>query len=122
MAAPNPCLQCGACCTQFSVRFYWRESDEFTPGGVPAGLTQFADPHHLRMKGTDGSSPRCVALYGEIGKEAGCSIHLNRPSVCRDFPASYSEGEPNERCDRARARFGLRPLTPQDWIDPSPEG
>ncbi|CAN5371229.1 YkgJ family cysteine cluster protein [soil metagenome] len=113
---PNPCLTCGACCTMFRVSFYWREADDFTPGGVPVELTQPLTAHRLMMKGTGGASPRCVALEGEIGVKAGCGIHPRRPTPCRDFDASWSNGQPHDRCDRARASVGLRPLTPDDWV------
>jgi len=117
--APNPCLSCGACCTAFRVSFYWGEADDVTPGGVPVELTEKLTHHRLMMKGTGGSTPRCVALVGEIGGAHGCSIHPRRPTPCRDFPASYSDGvTPHDRCDKARAKYGLPPLTPADWQDP----
>lgn len=117
MERANPCLRCGACCTLFRVSFYWTESDEVTPGGVPAELTEVAPiPHRLMMKGTGTAPVRCVALKGNIGGEIGCSIHTNRPSVCRDFPASYEDGvTPNPRCDAAREKFAMAPLRPEDW-------
>jgi len=112
----NHCLTCGVCCTMFRVSFYWREGSDVTPGGVPVELTEQLTPHRLMMKGTGGSSPRCVALEGEIGKKVGCQIHPHRPTPCRAFAASWSEGEANDRCDRARATIGLPPLTLEDWI------
>ena len=102
----------------FRVSFYWREIDEFTPGGVPTGLTQKLNDQRMMMQGTGGSTPRCVALEGKLGESVGCSIHQNRPSVCREFAASYENGEPHDRCDAARARFGMPPLRPEDWDDP----
>jgi uncharacterized protein len=118
VAPPNPCLSCGACCSLFRVSFYWREIDEFTPGGVPTHLTEQLNAHRVMMQGTGGSSPRCAALVGEPGNAVTCTIHQSRPSVCRAFVASHSEGRHEERCDSARARFGLPPLTPADWISP----
>ncbi len=115
---PNPCLSCGVCCTMFRVSFYWGESNLTTPGGVPVEMTDRLGPHRLMMKGTGGSNPRCVALEGELCKQVFCSIHPNRPSVCRAFDASWVNGVQNERCDQARARFGLPPLKPEDWISP----
>ncbi len=117
MPKPNPCLSCGVCCTMFRVSFYWAEADDAAPGGVPAELTEKFGPFRRIMRGTNGASPRCVALQGELGKAAGCGIHPHRPSVCRAFEASWSEGRPNPRCDQARARHGLPPLTPDDWIE-----
>ncbi len=86
----HPCLRCGACCAYFRASFYWAEADDATPGGVPAAMTRKLNDHRRSMIGMDGEHPRCVALQGE-------------------------NGLPNERCDRARAAWGLDPLTPQDW-------
>lgn len=118
MARPNPCLQCGACCAYFRASFYWAEGDDATPGGVPIELTAKLTPFLRVMRGTDQPHPRCVALLGEIGKSVRCAIHPQRSSVCRDFVPSWENGEPNPRCDKARARWGLAPLTPHDWEDP----
>lgn len=70
------------------------------------------------MKGTNSNTPRCVALEGVTGVQVRCTIHPNRPSPCRNFAASYSEGRHEPRCDEARARHGLRPLTREDWRNP----
>jgi len=67
------------------------------------------------MLGTQGTKPHCTALDGEVGKAVSCSIHANRPSPCRAFTASWSDGTHHERCDEARGRYGLAPLTPEDW-------
>jgi len=114
----NPCLQCGVCCTLFRVSFYWGEADDATPGGVPVGLTEQLTAHRLMMKGTGAPPHRCVALEGELGKSVRCSIHQNRPSPCRAFEASWANGAPHDRCDEARARYGMPPLKPEDWLDP----
>lgn len=66
----------------------------------------------------DGSTPRCIALAGAIGEEVKCTIYENRSSVCRDFDASWINGEQNERCDKARAAWGLPPLEPDAWQVP----
>lgn len=116
----NPCLRCGACCAFFRASFYWAEADDATPDGVPVGLTAQLTPHLRVMRGTDQPSPRCVALMGEIGSAVRCTIHPVRSSVCRDFVPSYEDGAHNPRCDAARRQWGLPPLTPEDWIDPSP--
>ena len=79
-------------------------------------MTEQVTPHMVAMKGTNQKSPRCIALTGEIGRSVACSIHTVRSSVCRAFPASYSDGEHNVDCDRARARVGLVPLTLADWL------
>ncbi|RRN59266.1 YkgJ family cysteine cluster protein [Pseudoxanthomonas sp. SGNA-20] len=111
----HPCLTCGACCTQYRVAFHWMESDEVTEGGVPAALTQRLDAHRLCMRGTYGPPVRCVALDADIGVYSRCTIHPNRPSVCREVDASWEFGAASSQCDRARIAHGLPPLTPADW-------
>ncbi len=111
----NPCLGCGACCAFFRCSFYWGECDDVTPGGVPAGMTVNLGPFRRAMKGTNQEEPYCIALVGQIGAAAHCGIYRQRSSTCRRFVPSYANGSPNEECDRARARFGLAPLTPEDW-------
>lgn len=118
MARPNPCLSCGACCAHFRASFYWAEGDDATPDGVPVELTAKLTPHLRVMRGTDQPKPRCVALLGDIGESVRCTIHPRRSTVCRDFPPSWEAGEHNPRCDAARVRWGLPPLTPEDWNDP----
>ncbi len=114
----NPCLACGACCAYFRASFYWAEGDDATPGGVPVALTEKLTPVMRVMRGTNQPQPRCIALEGDIGRAVRCTIHPQRASVCRDFPAAWESGEPHDRCDAARARHGLPPLTPDDWRDP----
>ena len=111
----HPCLTCGACCTQYRVAFHWMESDEVTPGGVPAALTERVDAHRLCMRGTYAPPIRCVALDADIGRRARCTIHPRRPSVCREVPASWEFGQPSPQCDKARLAHGLSVLTPDDW-------
>jgi len=103
----------------FRVSFHWMEANDATPGGVPVELTQKLTHHRLMMRGTGGSSPRCVALEGETGVAARCGIHPHRPSPCRAFEASWSEGRSNDRCDAARVAHDLPPLTPADWENPA---
>ncbi len=107
----HPCLSCGACCGYFRVSFHWSESLA-TSFQVPVELTESVTPHLIAMKKREG---KCVALTGEIGKNVACSIYENRSSSCRDFGASFEDGIHNERCDKARAIFGLEPLTRADW-------
>lgn len=66
------------------------------------------------MRGTDGKFPRCIALEGSIGQSVRCSIYERRASPCRNFQASWVDGQHNERCDKARAAHGLLPLQPPD--------
>ncbi|RJP41666.1 MAG: YkgJ family cysteine cluster protein [Desulfobacteraceae bacterium] len=113
----NPCLKCGACCAFFRASFYWAEIDEFTPGGVPAELTEKLSPQFVVMKGTNQPMPRCTALTGEIGRRVACAIYENRASVCREFEPAWENGIANIRCDKARITWGLSPLTPESWFD-----
>jgi Fe-S-cluster containining protein len=114
----NPCLDCGACCAFFRASFYWAESDLATEGGVPAELTEKLNDFRMVMQGTNDSSPRCIALMGIIGKKVYCNIYEKRASVCRDFQPAWLNGEPNERCDKARSQWGLPELTPEVWNQP----
>lgn len=114
----HPCLRCGACCAAFRVTFYRGEALEGLDGAVPPELTEPVGPFRLAMRGTNRPSPRCVALHGEIGVATRCEIHPVRPTPCREFSASWEDGEPNPRCDAARARVGLPPLRPEDFGEP----
>ena len=106
----NPCRLCGACCAHYRVSFYWGETDDVTPNGVPAALTDDLTPFRRVMKGTNQVPPRCIALCGEIGQRVWCAIYEQRPQVCRDLPASYSDGAVSEHCDKARLAHELPPL------------
>lgn len=109
--ASNPCLTCGACCAFYRASFYWAETDEAL-GTVPVELTEDLSDFRRAMKGTNQSAPRCIALEGEIGSDVRCTIYDLRSSTCREFPFSWQNGEPNERCDRPRIAWGLPPLPP----------
>lgn len=113
----HPCLTCGACCASFRVAFYWREAEPREHASAVPGQFWEELTDQLRcMKGTSVKhNPKCVALQGQIGQRVGCSIYNNRPSPCRQFTASYENGEPNKRCDEARAKHGLRPLLRSVW-------
>lgn len=122
--AESPCTSCGACCAYFNVLFYWREGergDSLHP--VPADSFEEVDDTYRAMKGTNTRQrPRCVRLEGRIGKHVACTIYENRPTPCRKFKSSYSEGKKEPRCDEARRRHGLKPLTPEDYgVAPSSE-
>ena len=108
----NPCLSCGACCACFRASFHWLETTTAPDGATPAELTVQVSPHLVAMRGTDRKPPRCIALEGSIGNSVRCSIYERRASPCRDFQASWVDGRHNERCDRARAVYGLPPLPP----------
>ena len=113
----NPCLQCGACCAYYRASFYWAECDDATENGVPITMTEKFNDFRMIMKGTDGSSPWCVALKGIIGGRVSCEIYDRRSSVCRAFEPSWYANKQNERCDKARAAWGLAPLQPGSWPD-----
>jgi len=115
----HPCLRCGACCAHFRIAFHWSETDPALGGTVPAGLTEQLDPHRVVMRGTQSKQPRCIALEGTIGQAAYCGIHPIKPSVCREVEPSWEYGRHSPQCDKGRIAHGLKPLTPQDWLDPS---
>ncbi|WP_312600676.1 YkgJ family cysteine cluster protein [Pseudomonas luteola] len=120
MSTDNPCLNCGACCAFFRVSFYWGECRS-AGGLVPDELTVGVTPHHVAMVGTDTKPARCVSLLGDVGCGTRCTMYESRPSPCREFEASWINGEHNERCDAARAAYGLPPLTPPLQPHQSPE-
>jgi Fe-S-cluster containining protein len=114
MGNSNPCIACGACCAFFRTSFYWAESDLATPGGVPHTLTDHLQGYYLVMKGTDSLAPRCIALAGSIGDQVRCTIYEQRSTACRNFSPSWEDGATeNERCAKARHKWGLPPLTKQ---------
>ena len=116
---PNPCISCGACCAYFRIYFYWREAELESDIRVPIQLTTDVNPFQRCMLGTtEKSGNRCVALEGRVGQRVSCSIYANRPTPCRAFPASYSDGKPNKRCTEAREAHGLKPLTREYWSPP----
>lgn len=112
---PHPCLSCGACCAAFRVPMYWSEAED---RGIAPALTEKIDPLRVAMRVDDSSHLRCIALEGEIGLATACTIYAQRPSPCRDLGAAWEDGLPSPQCDRARARHGLPPLTPEDWAEP----
>lgn len=121
MDAYNPCISCGACCAFYRASFYWTESDLATLNGVPHALTDHLYTHYLAMKGTDSKTPRCIALNGEIGRHVYCEIYERRSFVCRNFPFSWQNKEKNERCDKARAKWGLPLLDRDSWMRYQPD-
>ena len=112
MSEPNPCLDCGICCTHFRISFYWAEADDAPGGFVPAVMTEKLN-HHLRcMKGSNDVPRGCSALAGQPGTSVLCTIYENRPTPCREFPVYHEDGSPNPKCDEMRATIGLPPLQP----------
>lgn len=110
----HPCLKCGACCAFYRVSFHWSETlqESFN---VPIEKAAAITPHIMSMNGTNISQPKCESLLGDVGKSVRCVIYENRPSPCRNFSASYENGERNVRCDQARLSKGLHPLSLRDW-------
>jgi uncharacterized protein len=111
MSIQNPCLSCGACCGYFRVSFYWAEA-ESGGGTVPDELTSKVNNHLSCMQGTESKPARCVALIGDIGSQVRCTIYEKRSTPCREFETHETDGSVNETCNRARAHYGLPPLTP----------
>lgn len=102
--ADNPCLTCGACCATYRVAFHWSEADDAPGGQVPLALTAALRTHERMMQGSDGASPRCIALDGEVGQRTACRIHPLRPTPCR----AVNPGD--DQCVRARQKHGLPAL------------
>jgi hypothetical protein len=82
---------------------------------VPDELVSSITPSRVAMIGTDCKSVRCTALEGEVGKGTRCSIYELRSSTCREFEASWTDGQHNADCDAARAAFGLAAI-PQPCV------
>ncbi|MCC4117168.1 YkgJ family cysteine cluster protein [Aromatoleum toluclasticum] len=113
MSDPNPCLDCGMCCVQFRVSFYWGEADDAPGGCVPVELTEKLNLHLRCMNGTNEVPRRCVALEGRPGGRVSCKIYDRRPTTCREFPSHEADGSPNPKCNELRAHIGLAPLQPR---------
>ncbi len=111
MSIDNPCLSCGACCAYFRVSFFWGECAS-SGGTVPDNATVQVSPFHVAMSGTEAKPARCVGLMGDIGCGVRCTLYGQRSSTCREFEASWADGQHNAHCDAARAAHGLPPLTP----------
>ena len=111
---PHPCLSCGACCAAFRVSFHWSEADPALGGAVPVALTETLGAHQRCMRGTWAEHPHCIALEGAVGENVQCAIYDARPSPCRELQMSWEDGTHSPQCDRARARYGLAPLAPED--------
>ncbi len=114
MSETSPCLSCGACCANFRVSFFWGEC--WSSGGtVPDELVEQISPYHVAMRGTSGKPVRCIGLQGEVGGSTCCTLYEQRSSTCREFSASWEDGQPNPNCDAARAAYGLPPLSAVGW-------
>ncbi|WP_338052624.1 YkgJ family cysteine cluster protein [Rhodocyclus purpureus] len=109
-ANPVGCAGCGACCASYRVDFHRAELDSSPGGFVPAALTVPLTKSLVRMLGTDAAEPRCIALEGEVGRDAHCGIYDKRPGPCREFGELAPFGIGDDACGRARRRHGLMPL------------
>ncbi len=83
---------------------------------MPDELVAQITPSRVAMIGTDRKPARCMSLAGEVGSAVACTIYDQRSSTCREFEASWENGEHNPDCDKARAAHGLLPLPPH-WND-----
>jgi Fe-S-cluster containining protein len=93
------------------VSFFWGECTS-AGGTVPDELVAPISPSRVAMLGTDCKPTRCIGLVGEVGSTVQCSLYDQRSSTCREFEASWANGEANADCDAARAAFGLEALQP----------
>ncbi len=82
-ADPFDCQTCGACCVEAGAVMIDDEDD------VPTSLIQHVA--NLRCMATEGTSFRCAALLGTVGRSVACGIYAQRPSVCRSFDAGSDE-------------------------------
>lgn len=120
MSETNPCLACGACCAFFRVSFFWGECQS-AGGTVPDEQVIQISPHLVAMRGTETKPARCNALLGDVRQGTRCTQYEQRSSTCREFEASWANGEHNPRCDDARRAYGLPPLTPPVQPELSPD-
>ncbi len=79
---------------------------------MPDHLTVQVSPFHVAMLGTDSKPARCVGLLGDVGCGVRCSMYEQRSSTCREFEASWENGEHNPHCDAARAAAGAAAAAP----------
>ncbi len=112
MSEINPCMTCGACCAYFRVSFYWAEADD-AGGLVPSALTRTADPFPALHERHQSAPETLRGLSG--GYRRRRSLHYCKKLGLRrvaEFAMSGENGEENDACNRARARYGLPPLRP----------
>jgi hypothetical protein len=79
---------------------------------VPDDQVVLITPHRVAMRGTETKPVRCTALLGDVGQGVRCTLYEQRSSTCREFEASWINGEHNPQCDAARSAYGLPPLMP----------
>jgi len=101
------CAVCGACCEAHSPQMGYRVI--LLPGDIEK-LTEeqqewLVDRGHRKAIGLKQNAEGvhvCQALEGKIGDGAHCSIHDNKPQLCRDYRIG------NKQCLSARKRRGLQ--------------
>lgn len=103
----NPCLNCGACCSNFRVSFYHGELEGSINGFVPLHYTEKLNPHFAVMIGTNSKKPHCVALEGNVGEKISCKIYANRPTPCREWQVWDENGIPNPKCQELRTKYNI---------------
>ena len=98
----DKCSKCGCCCVivnennDFRVKLI--ESDmQLSSPDIDDLLLELNDKVYLKAKWMNGLKV-CVALEGEIGRDARCSIHERKPHLCRMYPPSRT------RCKMTRDR------------------
>ncbi len=92
------------------MSFYWGEANDAPGGWVPVAVTEQLNRHLRCMRGTNCAAPRCDQLEGDI-PGALCRIYPQRPGTCRDMQPYLADGSVNPQCTRARANYGLTPVT-----------
>jgi len=111
MTRLNQCMRCGACCVFYRVSFDCGEVDDVPGGVVPSYLTIKLTGDRSAMRGTEKGPIRCQALTGQVGGAVHCTICDRRPSSCRSFLSAWEFTSTNTNCDRARASYGLMPIS-----------
>jgi len=103
------CQTCGACCVQLGpfdgtayVYLDKNEASLLRSYGLPVLRTAMGG-YCLGARAHEGNGgrPACVAFVGKLGGPCSCSVHEDRPSVCRE----YEVGGP--LCRQAREQAGL---------------
>jgi uncharacterized protein len=92
------CQSCGACCSYSAEWPRFSTEDDSALDRIPG---KFVRPD---LSGMACAGDRCLALAGEVGRHATCTIYDLRPDVCR----ACQPGD--EECLIARQRHALCPL------------
>ena len=95
---PSTCQNCGACCAQYRVSFYWQEAVQ---RGLDEDMLLQVSPWQVCFRGTELQPVRCVNLEGEVGSSVSCRIYEKRTTPCRSVEIG------DEKCLRAREAHGL---------------